>query len=384
MKFKLSIMLLLLLLLAACSLPGASENADTTESSGSTTNGTADTGESSSPFPDNPNEDLEFDTDQLEDIWFAGGCFWGVEAYMARVYGVYDVTSGYANGTTDNPTYKDVLYKNTGHAETVHVQYDPERIDLESLVSQFFLIIDPTLLNQQGNDKGTMYRTAVFYEDPEERAVIDAVVEAEAERYDKPIVTEIEPLEHYYLAEEYHQDYLEKNPDGYCHIEFDSLEDQEIPSLIDPAAYPKPSDEELKEKLTEIQYSVTQEDATETAYSNEYWDNYEPGIYVDITTGEPLFSSADQYDSETGWPSFTKPIDPAVVTEHEDRSGFFKRTEIRSRSGDSHLGHVFDDGPKDRGGLRYCMNSAALLFIPANEMEEEGYGYLSHLVEKEN
>ncbi|HSJ36886.1 MAG TPA: peptide-methionine (R)-S-oxide reductase MsrB, partial [Planococcus sp. (in: firmicutes)] len=197
-------------------------------------------------------------------------------------------------------------------------------------------------------------------------------------------VTEIEPLEHYYLAEEYHQDYLEKNPDGYCHIEFDSLEDQEIPSLIDPAAYPKPSDEELKEKLTEVQYNVTQEDATETAYSNEYWDNYEPGIYVDITTGEPLFSSADQYDSETGWPSFTKPIDPAVVTEHEDRSGFFKRTEIRSRAGDSHLGHVFDDGPKDRGGLRYCMNSAALLFIPADEMEAEGYGYLSHLVEEES
>lgn len=383
MKIKFSLLLLfLLLLLAACSLPGASENADTTESSGSTTNGTADTEESTSPFPDNPNEDLEFDTENLEDIWFAGGCFWGVEAYMARVYGVYDVTSGFANGTTENPTYKEVLYKNTGHAETVHVQYDPERIDLESLVSQFFLIIDPTLLNQQGNDKGTMYRTAVFYEDEAERAIIDGVVASEAERYDKPIVTEVEPLEHYYLAEEYHQDYLEKNPDGYCHIEFDSLEDQEIPSLIDPAAYPKPSDDELKEKLTEVQYNVTQEDATETAFSNEYWDNYEPGIYVDITTGEPLFSSADQYDSGTGWPSFTKPIDPAVVTEHEDRSGFFKRTEIRSRAGDSHLGHVFDDGPKDRGGLRYCMNSAALLFIPADEMEAEGYGYLSHLVEE--
>lgn len=381
MKFRFPVLLLLLLLmLAACSLPGALDNSGSSPFSGSTTTAMTDSPDPSNKYPDNPNDDLVFDTENLESIWFAGGCFWGVEAYMDRVYGVYDVTSGYANGTTENPSYQDVLYKNTGHAETVHVQYDPERIDLESLVTQFFMIIDPTLLNQQGNDKGTMYRTAVFYENEEERAIIDAVVEAEKERYDEPIVTEIEPLEHYYLAEEYHQDYLEKNPDGYCHIEFDSLEDQEIPSLIDPAAYPKPSDDELKEKLTEIQYNVTQEDATEPAFSNEYWDNYEPGIYVDITTGEPLFSSADQYDSGTGWPSFTKPIDPAVVTEHEDRSGFFKRTEIRSRSGDSHLGHVFDDGPEDRGGLRYCMNSAALLFIPADEMESNGYGYLSALI----
>lgn len=379
MKFKFLLLLLFVLLfLAACSIPGATVDSD---SSSANANSTDNSAESTSRFPENPNKELEFDTDQLEDIWFAGGCFWGVEAYMARVYGVYDVTSGYANGTTENPTYKEVLYENTGHAETVHVQYDPERIDLESLVSQFFMIIDPTLLNQQGNDKGTQYRTGVYYENDEDRAIIDGVVAAEAERYDKPIVTEIEPLEHYYLAEEYHQNYLEKNPDGYCHIEFDSLEDQEIPSLIDPAAYPKPSDEELKEMLTEVQYNVTQNNATETAFSNEYWDNYEPGIYVDITTGEPLFSSADQYDSGTGWPSFTKPIDPAVVTEHSDTSGFFKRTEVRSRAGDSHLGHVFTDGPKDKGGLRYCLNSAALLFIPAEEMEEEGYGYLSGFID---
>lgn len=374
MKFKFLLLLMfLLLLLTACSTPGATGNSDSSAS--------ADTADSSSRFPDNPNDDLEFDTDKLEDIWFAGGCFWGVEAYMDRVFGVYDVTSGYANGTTENPTYREVIYENTGHAETVHVQYDPERIDLESLVSEFFMIIDPTLLNQQGNDKGTQYRTAVFYEDEKERAIIEGVVAAEAERYDKPIVTEIEPLEQYYLAEEYHQDYLEKNPDGYCHIEFDSLEDQEIPSLIDPAAYPKPSDEELKEQLTEIQYNVTQKDDTETAYSNEYWDTYEPGLYVDITTGEPLFSSADKYDSETGWPSFTKPIEPAVVTEHDDQGFFTTLTEVRSRTGDSHLGHIFEDGPKDKGGLRYCLNSAALLFIPADEMEAEGYGYLSDLVE---
>ncbi|HSJ38006.1 MAG TPA: peptide-methionine (R)-S-oxide reductase MsrB, partial [Planococcus sp. (in: firmicutes)] len=291
-------------------------------------------------------------------------------------YGVYDVTSGYANGNTENPTYEQVIRENTGHAETVHVQYDPERVELEKILDHFFMIIDPTLLNQQGNDRGEHYRTGVYYENEADLAVIERVVERESERYLDPIVTEVEPLVHYYLAEEYHQDYLEKNPDGYCHVEFDTLENQEIPQLIDPAMYPKPSDEELREKLTDEQYRVTQEDGTETAYSNEYWDNYEPGIYVDITTGEPLFSSADQYDSKTGWPSFTKPIDPAVVTEHDDRGLFMARTEIRSRAGDAHLGHVFTDGPEDRGGLRYCMNSAALLFIPEAEMEEAGYGYL--------
>ncbi|TWT05528.1 peptide-methionine (R)-S-oxide reductase MsrB [Planococcus sp. CPCC 101016] len=371
-KFSFTGLILLLLMLAGCS----AGNAYNSGSSGS--GQAADT--STSKYPDNPNVDLEFDTDKLQDIWLAGGCFWGVEAYMARVYGVYDVTSGYANGNTENPTYEEVIRENTGHAETVHVRYDPERVDLEKLLGHYFMIIDPTLLNQQGNDRGTQYRTGIYYENEADRAVIDKVATAEKERYDDPIVTEVEALEHYYLAEEYHQDYLEKNPDGYCHVEFDTLENQETDGdtqpLIDPALYPKPSDEELQEKLTDIQYEVTQEDATEPAFSNEYDGFYEPGIYVDITTGEPLFSSADKYDSKTGWPSFTKPIDPEVVTEHEDGMLFMKRTEIRSRAGDSHLGHVFNDGPEDKGGLRYCMNSAALLFIPEAEMEAEGYGFL--------
>ncbi|EGA90267.1 hypothetical protein GPDM_06118 [Planococcus donghaensis MPA1U2] len=364
--------ILLLLLLSGCGTSNASDS--TSSDSGNAT------GTSTSKFPDNPNTDLEFDTDNLKDIYLAGGCFWGVEAYMARVYGVYDVTSGYANGNTENPTYEEVVRENTGHAETVHVRYDPERVDLEEVLNHYFLIIDPTLLNQQGNDRGEQYRTGIYYENEDDRAVIDKVVAAQEARYDDPIVTEVEMLDHYYLAEEYHQDYLEKNPDGYCHVEFDTLEDQKLgedaQSLIDPALYPKPSDDELKATLTDIQYAVTQEDDTERAFSSEYDGFYEPGIYVDITTGEPLFSSADKYDSTTGWPSFTKPIDPDVVTEHDDGLFFMKRTEIRSRAGDSHLGHVFNDGPEDKGGLRYCMNGAALLFVPEADMEAQGYGFL--------
>jgi len=364
--------ILLLLLLSGCGSSSVSESSNADSGQATKT--------STSKFPDNPNTDLEFDTDKLQDIYLAGGCFWGVEAYMARVYGVYDVTSGYANGNTENPTYEEVIRENTGHAETVHVRYDPERVDLEGLLDHYFLIIDPTLLNQQGNDRGEQYRTGIYYENEADLAVIDKVVTAQEDRYDDPIVTEVELLDNYYLAEEYHQDYLEKNPDGYCHVEFDTLEDQKIgedaQSLIDPALYPKPSDDELKATLTDIQYAVTQEDDTERAFSSEYDGFYEPGIYVDITTGEPLFSSADKYDSTTGWPSFTKPIDPDVVTEHDDGLFFMKRTEIRSRAGDNHIGHVFNDGPEDKGGLRYCMNGAALLFVPEADMEAEGYGFL--------
>lgn len=364
--------ILLLLLLSGCGSSSVSESSSADSGQATKT--------STSKFPDNPNTDLEFDTDKLQDIYLAGGCFWGVEAYMARVYGVYDVTSGYANGNTENPTYEEVIRENTGHAETVHVRYDPERVDLEGLLDHYFLIIDPTLLNQQGNDRGEQYRTGIYYENEDDLAVIDKVVTAQEDRYDDPIVTEVELLDNYYLAEEYHQDYLEKNPDGYCHVEFDTLEDQKLgedaQSLIDPALYPKPSDDELKATLTDIQYAVTQEDDTERAFSSEYDGFYEPGIYVDITTGEPLFSSADKYDSTTGWPSFTKPIDPDVVTEHDDGLFFMKRTEIRSRAGDNHIGHVFNDGPADKGGLRYCMNGAALLFVPQAEMEAQGYGFL--------
>ena len=369
MKLKFILGLLGILMLAGC----GTGNSGSSDSLGSLAT-------SGSKYPANPNEELEFDEDKLEDIYLAGGCFWGVEAYMERVYGVYDVTSGFANGTTENPTYKEVITGKTGHTETVHVQYDPERTDLKTIVEHFFMIVDPTSLNKQGNDRGTQYRSGIYYSNPEDKAIIDGVVATEQERYDDEIVTEVEPLTSYTVAEEYHQDYLEKNPDGYCHVEFDTLEDQEIPSVIDAADYPKPSDKELKEKLTKAQYQVTQTDNTEAAFSNEYWDTFEDGIYTDVATGEPLFSSKDKYDSQCGWPSFTQPIIPEVMTEHKDKSFNMVRVEVRSRAGDSHLGHIFEDGPKDRGGLRYCINSASIDFVPLEEMEAKGYGYLTSYV----
>jgi peptide methionine sulfoxide reductase msrA/msrB len=330
-------------------------------------------------LPSNPNLSLEFDRSALKDIYLAGGCFWGLEAYMARIYGVYDVTSGYANGSTENPSYEDLIYRNSGHAETVHVQYDPSKTDLDTLLRYYFKVIDPTSLNKQGNDRGTQYRTGIYYTDGDDLSVIQAKLAEVQARLDKEVVVEVEPLVHYYLAEDYHQDYLEKNPNGYCHIDLFTVEEV----VINKAWYPKPSDAFLKEKLSDIQYQVTQLNKTERAFSNEYWDNFEPGIYVDVATGEPLFLSTDKYDSSCGWPSFTKPIIPEVVTYIEDRSFNMVRIEVRSRSGDGHLGHVFEDGPKDKGGLRFCINSASIEFIPLAQMSSRGYGYLVHLVDGE-
>lgn len=316
---------------------------------------------------------------ELRNLYLAGGCFWGVEAYMSRILGVQDVTSGYANGEGENPTYQDVIQGKRGFAETVHVKYDPKQVDLTKLLDYYFRVIDPTSVNKQGNDRGIQYRTGIYYTSPEEAEIIKQVVAREQEKYSKPIVTEVLPLQNYYLAEEYHQDYLVKNPNGYCHIDLSILDEQEI--VIDPSLYPRPGDEQLKERLTKEQYAVAVNNDTERAFSNEYWDNVEPGLYVDITTGEPLFTSKDKYDSGCGWPSFTKPIVPEVVTYKEDKSFGMTRTEVRSRSGDIHLGHVFNDGPKDRGGQRYCINSASIRFIPLDKMAEEHYGYLLSLVE---
>nr|WP_306351766.1 bifunctional peptide-methionine (S)-S-oxide reductase MsrA/peptide-methionine (R)-S-oxide reductase MsrB [Pasteurella atlantica] len=313
-------------------------------------------------------------TENLQQIYLAGGCFWGIEAYMEKIYGVKDAVSGYANGKTSQTNYQ--LIGKTDHAETVKVTYDANKISLEKLLKYYFQVIDPTSVNKQGNDRGRQYRTGVYYQNEMDKAVVLNVIEQQQKKYQDKIQVEVEPLKNYVLAEDYHQDYLAKNPNGYCHIDLEKANKV----IIDPNDYPKPSDKELKAKLTPLQYSVTQKKNTEHSFSNEYWDNFKDGIYVDVTTGEPLFSSMDKYKSGCGWPSFTKPIDKDVVNYNDDTSFNMVRTEVLSRSGQAHLGHVFDDGPKDKGGLRYCINSAAIKFIPLEQMEAEGYGYLINQV----
>jgi peptide methionine sulfoxide reductase msrA/msrB len=316
------------------------------------------------------------DPDDLDEIYYAGGCFWGVEEYFSRIPGVYDVTSGYANGNTENPTYEEVC-AGSGHAETVRVRYDPGVVSLKTLTEQFFKIINPLSVGRQGADVGNQYRTGVYYTDESDLETIQKVFDAVRESYKQEIATELLPLENYFPAEEYHQDYLKKNPYGYCHIDFSTLDNIKLETeaiKVDPSKYTKPPDKEIREMLSSAQYSVTQEGATEPSYSGVYYENHEPGLYVDVVTGEPLFSSADKYDSGCGWPSFTKPIDPDVVVEYTDGAYGLRRTEVRSRVGNSHLGHVFEDGPKEAGGLRYCINSLSLRFIPYGKMEESGYG----------
>lgn len=364
-----------ILLLAACGL-NTQDNEDT-----SPTNSfndapfSADVASTMKPGP-NAKANIDYSNRDLVNIYFAGGCFWGVEAYFDRIYGVSEVTSGYANGSGGKPTYKEVIYDDRGFVETVEVTYDPERISLSELMDYFFRAIDPTTLNKQGNDVGEQYRTGIYFTDDAEANFIAERVEEEQANYDKKIVTEVLPLENYYLAEEEHQDYMKKNPDGYCHINLNILEGVDI----DPQEYERLSDDELKEKLTDEQYEAAVLDGTEKSFSNEYWNHFEPGIYVDITTSEPLFSSSDKYESRCGWPSFTKPIDPNVVTYHDDSSHNMERIEVRSRVADIHLGHVFDDGPEEYGGKRYCINSASLMFIPLDEMRDAGYSNLVNYV----
>lgn len=323
-------------------------------------------------------------TDTMREMYFAGGCFWGVEEYFSRMPGVLDVTVGYANGNTENPTYEAVCTGKTGHAETVRVVYDPRKVSLKTLAEHFFTIINPVSVNRQGNDVGSQYRTGIYYVQEADKAVLEDVMAGVQKEYARPLAVELRPLANYYLAEEAHQDYLKKNPNGYCHISFDSLNDvrneAEKRPAVDPGKYAKPSDEDLKKTLSPEAYDVTRNAGTERPYTGAFWAHKEPGIYVDIATGEPLFSSADKFDSGCGWPSFTRPLEPAVVSEHVDNSHGMHRTEVKSRVGDSHLGHVFDDGPKAKGGLRYCINSAAIRFIPYDEMDAKGYGDLKGFV----
>ena len=311
-------------------------------------------------------------------IYFAGGCFWGMEKLMSMVPGVVDAMSGYANGHAVNPTYEQVCTGQTGHRETVRVAYDAGRVSLEALVFLFFSVIDTTVEDRQGNDVGPQYQTGVFYENPDDEAIIRQAAEIEKGRREAFRVR-IEPLTSFYPAEQYHQDYLDKNPAGYCHLGPAAFARAKA-LTVDPKKHIRPDDRKLRSILTPIQYAVTQEDATERPFEGEYWRFDEKGIYVDVATGEPLFSSKDKYRSDCGWPAFAKAIDDNTMFYRRDRSHGMIRTEIRSRGGDSHLGHVFEGDRESPSGVRYCVNSAALKFIPLEKMDEAGYGHLKKYV----
>lgn len=312
-------------------------------------------------------------------IYLAGGCFWGLEQLMRSLEGVMDAVSGYANGRVKDPTYEQVCTGKTGCREAVRVRYDPNRISLDKILFTFYSAIDPAAKERQGGDVGSQYQAGVYYADEESRRAVERV-SAVVRRRVKGFCVEIGPLTSFYEAEAYHQRYLEKHPGGYCHIDPAAMAALSATD-IDPGRYPRPDETRLRSQLSPLQYAVTQEDKTEPPFANAYWDHCRRGIYVDVATGEPLFSSRDKFVSDCGWPAFSAPIQPGVVACREDHSCGMRRIEVRSRAGDSHLGHVFYGESGAPAGVRYCINSAALRFVPYERMEQEGYGRLKKMLE---
>ncbi|MEZ9924634.1 peptide-methionine (R)-S-oxide reductase MsrB [Vibrio breoganii] len=335
------------------------------------------------------------DATNIKVATLAGGCFWCTEADLEKLPGVIDVVSGYAGGTEVNPTYKQVAAGKTGHIEAIQVTYDADSVTYVEVLDQLFRHMDPT--DDQGSfvDRGRHYRPAVFYHNEQQFNIANGFIQ-DIDRlgvYKKPLKTELIEYTTFYDAEDYHQDYYKKNPIRYKYYRHGSGRDRYLDGIfgkdreesgmtliamieadkgVDTQRYTKPSDSEIKNMLSELQYYVTQQEGTERPFKNEYWDNKKEGIYVDIVSGEPLFSSTDKYKSGTGWPSFTKPINDRFITEHEDSKLFYTRIEVRSRFGDSHLGHVFEDGPQPTG-LRYCINSASLKFVHKDQLASMGY-----------